>query len=187
LAIAGLDMERGINHFGGDEDSYLDVLRSYAVNTPPLLETIKNVDREHLGDYAIVVHGIKGSSRGICADDFAGEAEVLENSARAGDYDFIAAHNQSFLDTAWKLMSDIDVMLSQLSAVSPKPMADRPDKEVLDKLLIACRNYDMDGADEAMAEIRRFDYVHDDGLADWLNTNIEQMNFPQIIDRLSGV
>jgi hypothetical protein len=44
----------------------------------------------------------------------------------------------------------------------------------------------MDGADGAMAEIESFEYTSDDGLAVWLRQNIDQMNFAQIINKISS-
>ena len=111
--ISGLDAEDGIELFNGDENSYIEVLRSYAENMPPLLESLKEVKENNLADYAIAVHGIKGASRGICANTLGRVAETLEKAAKAGDYDFVAFHNKAFLETAWKLVSEIDEMFSQ--------------------------------------------------------------------------
>ena len=184
--IAGLDMEKGIDRFGGDEDSYLTVLQSFAINTPPLLEKIEEVNRGDLPNYAIVVHGIKGSGHGICANEFADIAETLEKAAKAGNMDFVATHNPSFLSAAWKLIAEIEDMLLQLHMNNPKPVKARPDKEALDLLLDACRNYNMDDVDTAIAEIESFFYTDDGGLSDWLYRNVEQMNFPQIVEKLSA-
>ena len=183
--IEGLDIEKGIERFGGDEDSFYEVLHSYATNTPPLLETAGRLYKDNLADYAILIHGIKGSSMGIGADIFADIAETLEKEAKAGNYDFVAAHNLPFLEAAWKLVSEIDDMLAKIYIVNPKPVKEKPDKDVLRMLLNACISYDMDSADMAIAEIGCYEYKSGGELISWLRENVEQMNFPQVIDKLS--
>ena len=184
--ITGLDMESGIERFNGDEDTFFKVLRSFAVNTPPLLEPIEGVSKENLSDYAITVHGVKGASRGICAYKLADIAETLENEAKTGNFDYVAAHNAEFLEASWKLISEIDVVLAKIDMIDPKPVKEKPDKETLSILLEACRNYDMDAVDNAIAEIECYTYSDDGGLAVWLQDNVKQTNFRQIVERLSS-
>jgi CheY-like chemotaxis protein len=186
LEIAGLNLDGGIRRFGGDEDTYFNVLRSFAANTPLLLEKIKTVTRNDLTDYGIVVHGIKGSSRGICADPLGDTAEKLEKAAKAGDYDFIADRNAPFMEAAWKLVSEIDEMFSRINTDNPKPRKDKPDQDVLKRILEACRCYDMDTVDAAVKELEEFEYESGGELVPWLWENVQRFNLEQIIERLSG-
>ena len=82
--IAGLDLARGLERFGGDKASYLQILRSFMDGTRHLLESLKTPTKEILPAYAITVHGIKGSAKGICADMVGDKAEALEMAAKAG-------------------------------------------------------------------------------------------------------
>jgi len=182
----GLNSKNGIISFGGDEDTYLQVLRSFAVNTRSLLDSIENVGEDALADYAVVVHGIKGSARCICADMIGDFAETLEKVAKAGDFEYVAAHNRAFLDAAWKLIHDLDDMFRELDSKISRPIKEKPDGEMLLKLLSACENYDMEGVDAVMAEIDRWQYEADDGLAVWLRENVDMMNFKKIAEKLSG-
>jgi CheY-like chemotaxis protein/HPt (histidine-containing phosphotransfer) domain-containing protein len=184
--VAGLDMSKGVKRFGGDEASYLQVLRSYAANTPPLLERAKGVHKDNLADYAIMIHGIKGSSRSICAEIAGAKAEALEKAAKEGNYDFVAANNAAFIEAVEKLVSDLEAMFRQTDSASPKRKRDRPDKGVLDRLLAACEAYDMDQVDTAMAELENYEYESDDGFTIWLRENVDRMNFTQIKERLSA-
>ncbi|MDR1251088.1 MAG: response regulator, partial [Treponema sp.] len=77
--VAGLDAGKGLERFGGDGKSYMESLRSYVIHTPELLQAARNT--ELLAEYAITVHGIKGSSRGISADAIGAKAEELEHAA----------------------------------------------------------------------------------------------------------
>ena len=187
MKFAGLDINKGIERFGDDEETYLQVLHSYAVNTRPLLESIEHINEDELADYATTVHGIKGSSRGIFADMVGDSAENLERAAKAGDFNYVKKHNPTFLDTVWKFIYDLEDMLSDKSTENPKPKKDKPDNKTLSKLLVACKTYNMDGADTAMTEIKSYQYESDNGLVDWLSENVKLVNFKQIIEKLSAL
>jgi len=183
--IPGIDLKKGVERFGGDVESFIQVLRSYVQNTPLLLDQIRNVTMENLDDYIIAVHGIKGSSRSICANLAGTKAEVLEKKARDGDFESVVSRNAAFIETVEKLIDDMDKWLALNAPDSDKPKKDKPDNRVISKLLSACRNYDMDGVDEAMEEIEEYDYNSDGELVAWLRKNVDKMNFSVIIDKLS--
>jgi HPt (histidine-containing phosphotransfer) domain-containing protein len=185
--LVGLDMEKGIKKFGGDPGEYFNILRSYVKNIRPLLESISNVRRDRLAGYAITVHGIKGASRGVFADMVGDAAESLEKAAKSGDWGFVNHHHRKFLDTVWRLINDIEVLISDFDAENQKPMKDTPDTETLSKLLAACESYDMDGVDEAVDELDRFTYMDDDGLVEWLIENTGMMNCKEVIKRLKAL
>jgi predicted negative regulator of RcsB-dependent stress response len=138
-----------------------------------------------LADYAVVIHGIKGASRGICADEVGDRAEALEKAAKAGDFDFVTANNTAFQKAAAKLVSDLDALLRDMAG--PKPKRTQPDRGALDRLRTACEAYDMDGVDAAMAELESYEYTSDDGLVPWLKDNVARMNFAQIRERLAAL
>jgi HPt (histidine-containing phosphotransfer) domain-containing protein len=140
-----------------------------------------------LGEYAITVHGIKGSSRGICAEEVGAKAEALEHAAKDGNYDFVTAHNADFIEAAEVLIAALDDLLRKMAVENPKPRKDKPDSGALSRLLASCEAYDMDGVDAAMAEIEEYDYESDDGLAAWLRVNVDLMNFSQIREKLSAM
>ena len=187
LRIKGLEAEKGIMRFGGDEASYLSVLRSFAKNTPQLLESVNEVSKDSLADYAVVVHGLKGASRGIGAYVLADIAEVMEREAKAGNFGYVSSQNKDFLDAAWKLVSEIDSMIIKIDMEDPKPVKETPDMDVLEALLKACRGYDMDGIDNAVSKIECFSYCDDGGLAEWLIENVKRANITQIADKLSEI
>jgi len=181
--IPGLDMEKGIKHFGYSDDAYFKVLQSYVKNTRQLLDRIKEVNVDYLDEYAVTVHGIKGSSRGIFAQKAGDEAEALENAAKAGDFEFVSTHNDRFLDKLIKLLVNIEYMLSK-SGIGQKPTKDKPDKALLDKLLDACNSFDIDEIDTLMSAIENYEYISDDGLAIWLRENIDQGKYTSVKDKL---
>jgi signal transduction histidine kinase/HPt (histidine-containing phosphotransfer) domain-containing protein len=182
--IAGLDIIKGLERYDNDETVYIKILRSYKNSLSNMLGEIENVSEETLKNYKIKVHGIKGTSLDIFAEELGISASALEKAAGSGDLDYILNHNPAFLENGWKIAGDIDELLSALDAENPKPVKDKPDNEVLVQLLSACRNYDMDGADAAIFEIEKYQYESDEGLALWLRDNIDMMNFKRIVEKL---
>jgi signal transduction histidine kinase/FixJ family two-component response regulator len=185
--LDGVDVQKGFERFNRDINSFLNVLRSYAANTPSFFDSFKDVNKDNLADYAIGVHGIKGSSRGICAEVIGAKAEALEKAARAGDIDFVIANNAELIEAARKLVNDIKDLLGKMASESPKPKKDKPDGQVLSKLIAACEQYNMDEADSAMKEIDNYEYESDDGLAQWLRENVDMMNFSEIKEKLTAM
>jgi hypothetical protein len=185
--IIGLDVAKGIERYNGDEKIYLDILRSYARSTRATLGLIQTetITQENINDYKIRVHGIKGASYDIFAEKIGKEAELLEHAANDGNLSLILERNPAFLVAAGELLDNVDDALSSVDDKSSKPKKDRPDNELLSKLLDACNIYDMDSADTAMTEIEEYQYTADDGLADWLREKVDMTNFGQIAERLS--
>jgi CheY-like chemotaxis protein len=182
VPVEGLEAEQGLERFGGDGKSYMDSLRSYVVHTPPLLGAARTVDA--LEDYAITVHGIKGSSYGISARTIGQMAENLEHAAKAGDHAFIETGNDGFIEAAGKLIMDIQGLLDILEDKLQRPIRATPDPMLLARICDAAGNYDMGGLDEAMEELERYTYEADTGLVSWLKEQIGKSEFEEITERL---
>ena len=184
--ITGLDITKGLEQANNDEAAYIKILRSYAANARSLLTSIESVDEKKLTAYNRAVHGIKGASYYVFAGQVSHQAEALEKASRAGDFDYVSKQNTVFLETAWKLIGDLNEMLSAYDAENPKPMKPKPERETLLKILEACKRFDMDDLDDAMEEIERYHYESDDGLVDWLREAVYKMNMTQIVDKLTN-
>jgi len=185
--IAGLNIENGIKRFHGDEEAYINILHSYSVNTRSLLDSIENMPGDNLKNYVITVHNIKGSSFSICADSVGRIAADIERAAKDFELDYIKRHNGPFIDITRKLINDIDEMLESLDLDINKPMKDKPDEQVLKKLIAACIAYDLDEINAAMEELKGFHYEADNGLTGWLIENVNLMNFEEIVEKLDGL
>ena len=109
------------------------------------MDSIREVNRGNLNRYAVVVHGLKGSSRNICAEEAGTMAETLEKAAKKGEIDFVLAHNAAFVDVVEKLVTDIADALGKMAPKHPKEKREKPDDGTLLKLIAACESYDLDG------------------------------------------
>jgi signal transduction histidine kinase/FixJ family two-component response regulator len=184
--VEGLDLEAALARFGGDAEALLDVLSSYAEKTPPLLEELRGVMPETLAAYAITVHGLKGASRGICAERTGALAEALEHAAKAGDFAFVAGNNAAFLNAAGKLVEALRGTLAAVRAKMDRPRRDAPDPAVLEQLRAACAAYDIDGIDAALEELERCEYAEDGELVSWLRDSVDRADFKEIAEKLAA-
>ena len=185
--IYGLYIEKGLRRFSNDADGYITIMRSFARNTPPLLEIAQEAseDQSRIAEYETIVHGIKGSSGSICAEKVYDMASDLEDAANSNDYYYIIANNAAFIEATKKLIDDINKVLDKVLSGQSKPKKERPDKETLDKLREACISYDMNTVDETITELEAYEYETDSDLIVWLRKNAEQTNFDEIVERLS--
>jgi len=183
--IEGLDVNKGLERFSGDWDIYLDIIKSFSLNTRDLLEAVREVNEENLAEYAVNVHGIKSSCRGIGSEIAGFMAESLEKASKAGAFAFVKANNPALIEVVSKLIADIDeVFKDDVFLPKEKPKIDKPYREALLKLLAACNNNNVEEIDTVMKEIDVFDYQADGRLVFWLKENVRQMNYTEIIKKL---
>ncbi|MCL2006209.1 MAG: hypothetical protein FWG73_08620 [Planctomycetaceae bacterium] len=183
--IVGLDIVKGLDRFDGNEDTYLKLLRSYLNSIRSIIGAIEVVSETGLADYTLAVHSIKGTSRDILALPIGDEAAEMEKAAKARDFEFLQECNPAFRDRVLQLLDDIENLLADVNAQNSKPKKDKPDSAMLSQLLVACQNYDMDGADEAMAKIDEYQYESEQEFVDWLRKNVDLADFEEIIEKLA--
>jgi CheY-like chemotaxis protein len=204
IEVPGIDTVKGMERFEGDWSIYWDVVKSFAQNTPPLLDKIRAfstecpvehpaspserralLSEEELNDYAIIVHGIKSSSRSIGAEDLGAQAEALEHAAKAGNVDFIRENHRVFIQEADQLLDGLGAEINRVAAEHPKPRKTEPAEETLEDLLQACRAFDIDGVDRAMEELESCEYETGADLVAWLREKADGMGFKEIAGRLA--
>jgi PAS domain S-box-containing protein len=183
--IDGVDCADGIRRFGG-EGPYMEIMRSFVTNTPPLLERLRRVTRETLGEYAVTVHGIKGSSLGICAYKAAAVAAELEAAAKRGDIEAVLKRNDAFLRLAGDLISDIEGLVRRPDG-APSETRDAPDHELLAELLAACGRYDSALMEEVMTSLESCRYESGSDLVKWLREQLDNLEYDAICERLEEV
>ena len=184
LHISGLDITLGLARFGGDVDAYIDVLRSYTANTRRLLVSIEYNDGIIPTDYMIIIHGIKGSSRSIFANEIAIAAELLEKAYARGDFGYVTTHNSEFIKNLDVLISELEKTLTDIAGADKRNTIKKPDPGVLDDLLLACESYDMNKIALALNKLEKYDYEYDNEIVIWIRENVDLMNFTDIAEKL---
>jgi len=192
VEIQGLDIIKGLERFDGNEKIYIDVLRSYAAGVSSMLDKMEVefssdvLSDDILADYIINVHGIKGTSFDIFANLTAEKAKELEEAGKANNLEFIKANHGAFIERVRNLISGIKNALSNINTNSDKPLKDKPEIKTLIKFIDACNDFDMDGADEAMAELEKYKYESDNDLVIWLRNAVDEMQFEEIVKKLNS-
>jgi signal transduction histidine kinase/CheY-like chemotaxis protein len=181
----GINFEDGLALFGGDESIYADVMKSFAINTPDLLTKVAVVTPETLGDYAIIVHGLKSASRNVGATDLSYMAAWLETVAKEGDFDSVAAQNDAFIMDVQAVIAGINNLLIGFSSVNPKETKPAPSTEVLRSVRDAAKEFDIDGIDAGVELLDTYQYETGGELVDWIKEQVKMMRFEQIAERLS--
>ena len=113
IEIPGIDTKKGLELYDDDEEIFLVVLRSYATNIPITLDKLRNISSETLPTYMIGIHGLKGTSANIGAEELRAEAMELEKMAKAGDLAGVQARNAAFLKKAETLIANIKAWLAK--------------------------------------------------------------------------
>jgi signal transduction histidine kinase/CheY-like chemotaxis protein len=186
LQIEGIDLTRGKRKYNNDA-AYLDILRSWYKHTPALLEKMRNPFFENLPEYAITVHGIKGASLGICADEISSKAEELERYAKSGNIGQVQADNSMFIDMAESLLANIGELLEKVDlGKKQKPRKFIPDPALLDRLLEAVKTYKSTLMEETMCSIESFDYDADMELVTWLRQQMDNLEYDAIRQKLES-
>jgi CheY-like chemotaxis protein len=111
--IGGISIQRCPEHFGGNEALFVEFLRSFTSNIPDLIKAAR-IGAEDMKNYAIYIHGIKGSCCNICADELSAKAGELEKAAKAEDFDFVSANNEKVLNQAEELIKNIKRILNEI-------------------------------------------------------------------------
>jgi len=112
--IKGIDYAGGVKRMGNKTAAYNRILSSYAAGMPALLDKIRNFESSNLAEYKITVHGIKGASFGICANDIGLQAEALEMAAKSGDIETILIKNDGFILQIEQLIGEISEYIVSL-------------------------------------------------------------------------
>jgi len=188
--IEGINIQAGIARY--QKKIYLEVLRSYCVHTPALLEKLHRLKNENfsekiMDEYIVTVHGLKGSSSGICADAAAKQAEALEQAARKRDMQFIEKHNDSFI-------KDVEILLEKLKEFlaaiveqgNTKPIAPKPDAALLRELIDACKHYKANIMEDLLVKLEMYHYESGGELVQWLREQMDNLEYDAIQKRLKA-
>jgi signal transduction histidine kinase/CheY-like chemotaxis protein/HPt (histidine-containing phosphotransfer) domain-containing protein len=189
--IPEINFDNALAVFGGDVESYMDVLKSWVKNTPPLLDKIRGFAKDHgpdsVDNYRVTVHGLKSASRSIGAQALGAQAEALEFAARDSNIDFIAKTNSGFIAEVEKLAAVLASFLDRAAAQNPKPVKAEPDRAALAELLEACKNYNIDEVDRIVQSLESYEYETSGDLVPWLREQANRSEFSTIEERLTGM
>ena len=184
IKIPGLNTDTGLALYGDDPEIYITVLRSYAKNTLDVIDRMKGLTEETLPDFAILVHGLKGISANIGAEEISEKAYKLEMTAKAGDYSGALPLNENLIFKTEKLCEDINSWLNDYDKNETREMLPGPDRADLERLRDFSVSYNFNEIDDIITELEKYDYENDAELVVWLREKIDQLEFEEIKLRL---
>ncbi|MDR1654944.1 MAG: response regulator, partial [Treponema sp.] len=186
-----IDIAAGIKRYG-DPETLMEVLHAYVLHTPELLEKLRypgasgSLNEETLPDYAISVHGLKGSSYGILANKVGKMAEGLEKAAKAGDLEKVRAENDSLLTEAEDLISQLWPLMKKTQEAGEKEKKPAPDRELIAELLEAAKIYDNDTMEKLLEKMEQYDYASGGELVASFRTDIENLEYDALQEKLKN-
>jgi chemotaxis protein histidine kinase CheA len=188
LSAEGVDLAAGHERY---HEAYPEILRVYRNDTAALLEKVRTLpagdfSEDKLKEYAVTVHGIKGSSYGICANGMGALAEFMERTARAGDAQTIKAQNSRFVETLEKLLASLEALLQKIALPEKRQSAAAPDPALLEKIARACAGYNAKLMEAALGELERYDYEAGGDLVTWLREQADNLEYDAIVERICG-
>ena len=184
----GIDLQTLVTYYDS-ENTYLYILRSFAKHTPALLEKLRQAPEGDLAGYAILAHGLKGSARNIGANAVGNLAETLENAAKKGDRETVAANNEKLLSLAETLLADLNALLRSLyGEPGEKRLLDAAETTLLAAMLAASTRFDAMGMENIMGELESAEYASPDDaeLVAWLREQLDNLEYGVIRDRLEA-
>jgi hypothetical protein len=187
--VDGIDFDQGLAHYS-DETAYLDVIRSYCLHSKTLLEKINAFVKSGeipLTEYAVIVHGLRGSSYGIYAIAAGQKAEELEKGANAGNIDLVMAETGSFIAMMELLLSNLGELLEKAANRKKiKIFSTVPDPALLSRLLEAVKGYKAGIMEQIIKELETYEYESDGGLIIWLREQMDNLEYDAIRERLEA-
>jgi len=103
----GINTNEGLQRFGNKLSSYLKIMNLFCQSVPEFIEKIKEPTEGNLANYAVSIHGIRGSCLGISANLCAEKAMELEQAAKAGNLNEVSSKNGEFLKLLERTVSEI--------------------------------------------------------------------------------
>ena len=186
VRLDGIDLIRGRERYN-KEAAYLDVLRSWHLHTPDLLDKLRDVSEKNLAEYAVMVHGLKGSSLGICADMIGSKADNLERFAKDGQLSLVQAENPALIKMVESLLQGVGALLKKIAeSRNERKKFPAVDPALLAKLLDAVKRYKTTLMEEVMEEIETYEYESDSELVAWLRLQMDNLEYDAIQNRLEG-
>jgi CheY-like chemotaxis protein len=186
--IEGVDIPQALERYKNGF-AYLEILRSYTDSVPEFLDTLRDVTPENLKTYAVTVHGIKGASYQICAEEAGKQAEALEAAAKAGDWETVKNTNGIFIGNLETLLAGLGEFFAGMGKTEngeDKPRAAAPDRELLAGMLGACKEYNIAAMEEVLLELEKYSYESGDELIIWLRRRFDNFDYEAIEERLEN-
>jgi PAS domain S-box-containing protein len=154
--IPGIDVRTGIYMTGGNEANYLRALSAFYKDGTDKLSALGDCfERADTAAYGACAHAVKGASASVGAAKLSSSAKALELAAKSGDLEYINKNHGSFIDDFSALLGNVRYVVTPegKNGNSAAAAGSGREKELLAKLRTALIEFDIEAADNTLAEL----------------------------------
>ena len=187
--ISGLDIPDALARMGNNPKLYMRIIDSYINNMPGNLDDLatSTITAETLPDYAIRIHGAKGSCYGIGANAVGDRAKALEMASKAGDLSTCLQDNDSFIASVNELLEDLKDLKAKVEAPEgSKTQEDKPSAAKLTALLTATQNFDIDQMGRLVEELSSVSYANDNAVVEKIKLSFDAFDYQAIEEAIAA-
>ena len=187
--ILGLDIPDALARMGNNPKLYMRIIDSYINNMPGNLDDLatSTITAETLPDYAIRIHGAKGSCYGIGANAVGDRAKALEMASKAGDLNTCLQDNDSFIASVNELLEDLKDLKAKVEAPEgSKAQEDKPSAAKLAALLTATQNFDIDQMGRLVEELSSVSYANDNAVVEKIKLSFDAFDYQAIEEAIAA-
>jgi signal transduction histidine kinase/FixJ family two-component response regulator len=188
--VDGIDFTAALTLYGNSGAALIPILKSFATHTPLLIAKMDAHLESSLADYAVEVHGLKGTCNAICATETADLARELEFASKDGKDIFVKTHHGELRRLALELTERLSILLDKWEASLPaveKALRTEPDRELLVRLCDATGEFNSNDTEEALGELEQYRYTREDDLVKWLREQAENFDYEAMHKRLEDL
>ncbi|MDR2094732.1 MAG: response regulator [Treponema sp.] len=186
-SIRGINLPTAKTLYGNNLAAYMPVIKSFVTHIPVLLNEMPALIEGALPEYAIKVHGIKGSCGTICAPEIAAMARDLETASKGGDVNFVRTHHGALEIAVQALTAELTAKIAEWKAVQPETIRKQktaPDRELLQNLSVVSSEYRTNEIEKIVGELEQFRYETGEELVRWLREQADNFEYDAIHQRL---
>lgn len=185
--IEGVDYADGLGRFGNQPTIYLRIIKSFIKNTPASLVELAEVTADTLSDYAVRIHGLKGSCYGISATVIGDEAKALEMASKASDWETVQRDNPAIIARVDELIAQLQGLVDKVEQGEgdddQRPLVDTPDRDLARRLLDATRSFDVIAMEQAITDMDAKRYRSDPQMVANLREQLTNFRYDLIEDK----
>jgi signal transduction histidine kinase/DNA-binding NarL/FixJ family response regulator len=189
-SVEGIDFTAALIRYGNNGAAYMSILKSFVTHTPPLLAKMGRDLETSPADYAIAVHGLKGTCNAICAAETGALARDLELGMKEGNLQMVKSRNGELMEKAGRLIAGLKPLFDAWEAGRPaeeKEKQAEPDRALLKKLSAAAAIFNVNATEEVLAKLEQYQYERGDELIRWLRTQADNFDYAAIHQRLEAL
>ena len=187
--IDGVNLTETLKKFSENFCAYFSAIQSFAKNTPELIKKIKEASPQNIREYAVIIHGIKGSCYGIGAKECGDFAKELEMAAKGGNFNEVSAKNDAFITKLEKIIADLQGFIVKIEErrveTDERKIEDKPSEKLLAELLDAAKDYNIDRMNCAMCNLNAHKYREHDDLVKELDELVRNFRYDKVMEKLN--